>query len=108
MPNVSEKPLPPNVAGALDGARQQAVQLLALGDQDDPKKVVEAIDRFVDEWQKGKRPSPKELDPQDAPYAFGSLWGQQLARQFGWEWVMIVFHDQKIPSRWELRSRIDR
>ena len=48
---------------------------------------------FVYAWQKGKRPPKKKLDPDDAPYMMGSLWGEQLVKRFGWGWRMITFHD---------------
>ena len=58
-----------------------------------PDKVIKLIDKFVCQWQKGNRPAPEVLEEEDAPFIMGSLWGQQLAKRFGWEWGMITFHD---------------
>ena len=57
-----------------------------------PNALVEAVDTFVYEWQKGNRPP---VDPQiDLPLMLGSLWGQQLVRAFGWEWTGVTFPDE--------------
>jgi hypothetical protein len=93
MANITEEPLPRSTAKALKGAVQDGLCILKLNATAEPQTVIEAIDAFVDAWQLGKRPSKKVLDPEDAPYALGSLWGEQLVRQFGWEWGMITFHD---------------
>jgi hypothetical protein len=95
MANVTEEPLAASTANALIGSNQQGLQVLGLDDTADPQTVIDAIDSFVDAWQQGKRPPTEEIDPEDAPYALGSLWGQQLVRQFGWQWAMITFHDHR-------------
>lgn len=92
MPNFSDAPLAPSTLEALEGSNQQALKILGLKANAPAKKIIEAIDEFVYRWQKGKRPSKAKLDPEDAPYAMGSLWGQQIVRRFGWEWAMVTFH----------------
>jgi hypothetical protein len=93
MENVTEHPLEASTAEALLGSNEQGLHILGLDDSADPPTVINAIDEFVDAWQQGDRPPADELDPEDAPFALGSLWGEQLVRQFGWEWGMITFHD---------------
>ncbi len=94
MANVSEQPIDPDTLSSLQGCANEGRELLGLaGKAAEPKTVVEAIDAFVYAWQKGKRPPKKKLDPEDAPFVFGSLWGEQLAKRFGWQWAMVTFHD---------------
>ncbi len=69
--------------------------MLQLDESADPLTVIQAIDAFVDAWQLGQDPLAEQFDPEDAPYALGSLWGEQLVRRFGWEWAMITFHDDE-------------
>ena len=62
--------------------------------------IVAAVDQFVYDWQCGKRP-PISWEVDDIPYYLGSLWGEQLVRQFGWEWKLITSHehgDSKAPG----------
>src|SRR5262245_59146522 len=93
MANITEQLLRPDTASLLQGAAKDGLRILGLETTAEPTAIVEAIDKFVDNWQLGKRPPADTLDPEDAPYAMGSLWGQQLVRQFKWEWGMITFHD---------------
>ena len=95
MENISDRPIDPGTFSSLQGCANEGRNLLGLaGKAADPKAVVEAIDAFVYSWQKGKRPPKKKLDPEDAPFIFGSLWGEQLAKRFGWQWAMVTFHDE--------------
>ena len=92
MATHTETPLAKDTLDGIAGSNAQGAALLGLSVDDDPKKIVTAIDEFVYAWQGGKRPSEKVIDPEDAPFALGSLWGQQIVRRFGWEWGMITFH----------------
>lgn len=78
-----------NIKGCVD----DGLKILKLTSKADPKAVVEVIDAFVYAWQKGKRPPRMALDPEDAPFVLGSLWGEQLVKRFGWQWGMITFRD---------------
>lgn len=94
MENVSEKPVEPKTLQIFKNCARDALGVLGLAEgTSDPDTVVSAIDEFVYQWQKGKRPSPKVLEAEDAPYIIGSLWGEQLIKRFGWEWAMVTFHD---------------
>lgn len=94
MASISEQKIQPDTFASIQSCARDAVDLLDIGDKaSDPQAVVEAIDAFVYEWQKGQRPPPDILDPEDAPFVLGSLWGEQLVKRFGWEWAMMVFHE---------------
>jgi hypothetical protein len=89
----SEEPIDPSVFVSLEGSAGDGATLVGVSISDDPDSIVAAIDEFVFAWQGGKRPPKKVIDPEDAPYALGTLWGQQLVRRFGWDWKMVTFHD---------------
>src|SRR5262245_12049822 len=89
----TEEPIDPSMFSSLVGAAEEAAAIVDVSPSNPPDKVVAAIDEFVFAWQGGKRPPKKVIDPEDAPYAFGSLWGQQLVRKFGWEWKLVTFHE---------------
>lgn len=94
MANISERPLDAATASSLQDCAGDALELLGLaGKSADPAAVVAAIDAFVHAWQNGKRPPKRTLDPEDAPFIIGSLWGEQLVKRFGWQWAMVTFHD---------------
>lgn len=38
-------------------------------------------------------PELSELDNEEVALLLASLWGEQLVRQFGWEWGSMIFHD---------------
>src|SRR5262245_25002665 len=89
----SEAPIKPSIFSNLKGAASDGAALLGVSISDDPDSIVAAIDAFVFAWQGGKRPAKKVIDPEDAPYTLGSLWGEQLVRKFGWDWKMVTFHE---------------
>ncbi len=93
--NASEEDIPTNLMGKIRGCAIDALKV--LGDdftQADPTTVVNAIDDFAFRWQKGDRPPTDVVeDGQQARLIFGSLWGEQLVKQFGWQWAKITFHD---------------
>jgi hypothetical protein len=95
MPHITETPIAAGMLGNIRNCAVEGMQLLGLPTKPapTPDAVVEAIDAFVYAWQKGTRPPADVLDPEDAPFVLGSLWGEQIAKRFGWTWAMITFHD---------------
>ncbi len=93
MANVSEQPLSPDTLSSLEGASRESLGILGLTETADTQQIIDAIDAFVFAWQDGERPLADVVDPEDAPFALGSLWGNQLVRRFGWEWAIVTFHD---------------
>ena len=94
MKSHTETAMEPDMLNMLVAAGEDAVKVIGIASSaDDPAKVVGAIDAYVYAWQKGKLPKKSRLDADDAPYALGSLWGQQLVRKFGWHWATITFHE---------------
>jgi hypothetical protein len=95
---VSEHPLDDDAASAFASASRRCLALLGLAEDDDPKKIVYAIDAIADAWQQGSRPPPDVLAANDAPYVIGSAWGDQLVRAFGWEWAVVCDRSGEWPS----------
>jgi hypothetical protein len=93
--NVTEEPIPKKTMGHIKGCAKDALQVLGSDfARADPAVVVKAIDDFAYRWQKGDRPPADVVeDMEEARLIFGSLWGEQLVKQFGWQWAKITFHD---------------
>jgi hypothetical protein len=92
---TSDEPPSDEVMGSIRGCASDA--LAVLGPEfasADPPAVVEAVDAFAYRWQRGDRPPADVVeDTEQARLFFGSLWGEQLVRQFGWEWARVNFGD---------------
>jgi hypothetical protein len=93
MKTHSEQSFPESTAAALREEIDAGSRLLCLSPNDDPAKIVAAVDAFVFDWQCGDHPSESVLDAEDAPFRMGAVWGEQLGRAFGWEWAMVTFHE---------------
>lgn len=92
---TQEHPLTPSEQTAFAECAAQALGNLGLTDSTaDPKTIVQAVEDFVDRWQAAQRNPLSKLhsrrpDPIDVSLGLGSLWGNQIVRQFGWEWTCI-------------------
>jgi hypothetical protein len=95
MDRISEHPLSPKISSSFAESNEQGARLVDVDPTEEPSKIVGEIDGFVDVWQTGKRPTADVIDPRDIPYVLGSLWAEQLIRQFGWQWVELVYHQAK-------------
>lgn len=92
MKSHSESELSNEMPEQIKDSAVEALSMLGLDEQADSQTVIAAVDQFVYEWQCGKRP-PIPCEAEDLPYTLGSLWGEQMVRQFGWEWKKITFHE---------------
>jgi hypothetical protein len=66
-------------------------------DSDTPDAIVKALDEYVDAWH--AKPTGflgmlfnKKPDVVQASLALGSIWGDQIVKRFGWEWICLQ-HD---------------
>ncbi len=90
--NITEQPLDAAVASNLAGAAAEGAKLANISSTASPLQIVEAINAFV-----AKPPSSwfRKVDNwTDRALPLGSLWAEQMVRQFGWEWATVVRHDQ--------------
>ena len=81
------------MTAALTAEVAAGAKSLGVSPDDDPAKIVAAVDAFVFDWQCGDHPPASVLDAEDAPFRIGAVWGEQLVRAFGWEWAMVTFHE---------------
>lgn len=91
LPNISETPLSEENRGLIDLVSSHAAEFLRV----DPtihsaEEIIAKLDQYVHELQQGKVPSP---EGEEKEIFFGCLWGDQLVREFGWEWANVTFHD---------------
>lgn len=91
MANISEEEIGEELLSNFAQSADQAALLLGLSAQASAAEVVSAIDDFVYAWQKGQRVQVSKDD--DLSLLLGSLWGQQLTRELGWQWAGVTFHD---------------
>jgi hypothetical protein len=98
MAKMSDEPLNDETLTSIRGCANDALEVLGSKYASmDTARVVEAVDKFAYRWQKGKRPSTDVVeDTEQARLIFGSLWGEQLVKQFGWEWRQINFSDGSV------------
>ena len=90
--NVSENAIDVEMLNNIKACAEDAAAMLGVDtSQESPADVVKAVDSFVHDWQKGKRPEISEDD--DLSLTLGSLWGEQLVRDLGWQWAGVTFHD---------------
>ena len=89
----SEKPFSDSMAESLRAEVERGLDLLGMAPDDEPANIVAAVDAFVYSWQCGDKPPKHVLDTDDAPFTLGAVWGQQLVREFQWEWRTVQFHE---------------
>ena len=90
---ISETPISDDTLRSIRGCANDAAEMLGIDlAQKANAEIVEAVDSFVHRWQKGERPKVNEDD--DLSLTLGSLWAQQLVKEFGWQWATLTFHDR--------------
>ena len=89
---VTEVEIDETIRRHLPGSAAEGAELAGVSSDDDPLKIVEAIQTFVADPP--KRRWFKRVDNwTDRALPLGCLWGTQLERQFGWEWLQMIQHD---------------
>ncbi len=88
---ISEYTVEPDTLMHIEGSAGEGAELIGVTVDDPPLAIVTAINTFVSRPR--KKPSRRVDNWIDRAIPLGSLWGQQMVRQFGWEWSGVVFHD---------------
>jgi hypothetical protein len=88
---ITEEAIAPDMLENIEGSAGEGAELADIDIEADPKTIVEAINRLVVHEQKHPTEGVDNWD--DRSLSLGSLWGMQLVRQFGWQWVNVTFHD---------------
>ena len=90
--NISENEIDAGMLENIRGCAGDAAAMLGLDLAKQPStEIVEAVDSFVHNWQKGSREEVSEDD--DLSLTLGSLWGEQMVKELGWEWAGVTFHE---------------
>lgn len=72
---------------------QEALQQFGLNETSPPQLIIDAIDAYVDKWQRkllNPQPNAKKRNATHAAVCCGVAWGNQIVRQFGWLWTCRV------------------
>ena len=99
---IQERPLTQTESDEFADYTNRAMINLGLANsQAQPEAVVQAVETFVDRWQADRRNPLKKLlargpNPTDVALGLGSVWGNQLVRQFGWGWTCVLNDGQEL------------
>ena len=90
---ISENPLAGEMLDAIRDYASEAARVIGLEDHESlsPPAIVEAVDKAVFELQKGG--GPEFAEDEEAALLLGCLWGEQLVRELGWQWIGATFHE---------------
>ena len=89
--NVTELPIEESTSTNLPGAAMHGAELVGVSFDDSPIKIVEAINSFI--ASPPKRRWFQRVDNWARAVPIGAVWGMQMQRQFGWEWINMIQHD---------------
>jgi hypothetical protein len=89
--SITGSSVEPHILASIDGSAGEGASLAGVAVNDPPVKIVAAINAFV---SKPPRKRSRKMDNWiDRALPLGSLWGQQMVREFNWEWSNVTFHD---------------
>ncbi|MGD9683427.1 MAG: tetratricopeptide repeat protein [Candidatus Obscuribacterales bacterium] len=79
----------------------QALKFLDLKKDADAEEIIETLDSHIDGLQQELAASPERLVAEENALAeravlLGSLWGETLAKQFGWHWTFVEIGSSRI------------
>jgi hypothetical protein len=92
---IQERSLTPDELNEFADYTRRAIINLRLADAEpEPEVAIQAVETFVDNWQTARRNPLKKFlargpNPIEVALGLGSVWGNQLVRRFGWEWVCL-------------------
>lgn len=99
---ISERPLTSEEKNEFERYATQARANLGMTDSNiEPNTIVQKLNDFVDQWQQErsnpfKRLLSRKPDPIDVALGLGVVWGDQIVRAFGWEWVCVLQDGQEL------------
>jgi hypothetical protein len=89
--NITETAIDAEMLSQIHASAAEGAELLGLNPAElSPDEVVAGIDIFIFNRQSDKG---SHRDDDSADVSLGSLWGEQLVREFGWQWSSVTFHD---------------
>ena len=91
---ISERPLNVAELSQFEHYPQIGLELLDASASAVPKLLVQAVDEFVDQWQNKRRGLSgmfrSRTDAVEPARALGVVWGDQIVRQFEWNWICEI------------------
>lgn len=96
----SDRPLVADEIATFQRYREIGLQLLRASEIDAAKTLVQAVNTYVDEWQSKRRGFLARLragaeDTTEMARSLSVVWGDQIVRYFGWEWICEVQDDEE-------------
>jgi hypothetical protein len=95
MPITSERKTTPEEEAEFKRYAAAGLKMLGLQGNTEPVELVAAVDSFVDAQQRkpkgfvSKFLNQKQNNTESA-LALGIVWGNQVVREFGWEWICVT------------------
>jgi len=86
-PRCRERPLTDDEREEVESYLANGFAMLRLDRRNSPDRVQKAIQAWIDEYRKKKRPVTKKVE--DAAIALGCLWAHTVCKTRGWKWVAI-------------------
>lgn len=91
-PKITEVLLDPETVTQLHEVAAEAASFLGVDLlTDTPATIIERIDECVYRTQKGDGPTLPDDEQIDA--FLGTLWGEAMVKEFGWNWSKVIFHE---------------
>jgi len=94
---ISEKEIAPDVLKEFELARARGAQLLKLTGVETPQAVLQTLEQWINKWQDQRTkhgpfvdPGPGKPGMVDYSLWLSTVWGDQMVRQFAWEWTFVV------------------
>jgi len=100
MIGIDDRPLRADEVAAFQQYRQRGMTVLSAAESSEPKELVRAINEYVDAWQSKRRGFLSRLrsrtdDATETARALSVVWGDQIIRRFGWEWICEIQGDEE-------------
>jgi hypothetical protein len=98
MPAPREVPIPAAVQDEFNEYLKLGLKRLRLVESDAPRRIVAAVDTYVVKRQREEpgffqRLLNRSNDNTELALSLGVVWGTQLIRSFGWQWVKVLDED---------------
>jgi len=94
-PPLQDRPLTAGEQGEVALCLRNGLARLGLGPDADPLTIVQAIAEGLDRWRKA-HPKPSDDDVLMASLDLGPLFGEQLCRVPGWQWVAVLHGEEPL------------
>lgn len=93
-PKVTEILLDSETVEQLQEVAMQAAAFLGVDlHSDSPSSIVRSVDECVFRTQKGD--GPKLPKGEQIEGFLGTLWGEAMIREFGWNWSKVILHEHE-------------